>query len=193
MRRVLFLLALTVPLLASAQHVVVGLRVGGPPPAVRVEPVPRAPSPRHVWVHGSWAWEGGRYVWQPGVWILPPGSGYVWIQPSWAFENGAWTYFPGHWKTSSTVDPDLAYQPAPPVEPDVATAPPPEPLQEVQPPPPFEGAFWIPGYWWWGSSRYVWVGGRWSARPRGWEWEQHRWLRRDDRHWERQPGHWHPH
>ncbi len=57
------------------------------------------------------------------------------------------------------VDPNQAYQPAPPVEPNVSTSPPPAPLAEVQPPAPFDGAVWIPGYWWWGPSGYVWVVG----------------------------------
>ena len=130
------LLSLVLPGIARAQHLVVGLRVGGPPPPVRVERPPVAPSPRHVWV---------------------------------------------------------AHQPQPPVEPNVATAPPPAPLTELQPPAPFDGAFWVPGYWWWGPSGYVWVGGRWSARPRGWDWDDHRWIQRDPGDWERRPGHWHPH
>jgi hypothetical protein len=187
------LLSIVLPGSARAQHLVIGLRVGGPPPPVRVERVPAAPSPRHVWVPGWWWWEGARYEWRAGAWVIPPATGEVWVPASWRFENGQWTYYPGYWSVSGVVDPNQAYQPSPPIDPNVATAAPPPPLTEVQPPVPFDGAAWIPGYWWWGPSGYVWVGGRWSARPRGWDWDDHRWIQRDPGHWERRPGHWHPH
>ncbi|HEY1904474.1 MAG TPA: hypothetical protein VGG91_00450 [Myxococcaceae bacterium] len=164
---VLFLLAtllmVAVPGSALAQHLVVGIRVGAPPPAVRVERVPVAPSPRHVWVPGGWWWDGARYEWRAGAWMVPPGLGEVWVPASWHFENGQWTYYAGYWSPSAVVDPDRPYQPAPPMEPNVATTPPPLPLTEAQPPSPFDGAAWIPGYWWWGPSGYIWVGGRGSA------------------------------
>ena len=38
------------------------------PPAV-VEPVPMAPSPRHVYVRGHWQWGGSDWVWVRGHWI----------------------------------------------------------------------------------------------------------------------------
>jgi WXXGXW repeat (2 copies) len=42
-----------------------------PMPAVLVEPVPVAPSPRHMWVKGHWGWEGGRWAWHHGLWLAP--------------------------------------------------------------------------------------------------------------------------
>ena len=188
----LALFTLAVPGSARAQQLVVGIRVGGPPPAVRVERAPLAPSPRHVWVPGWWWWDGRQYVWRTGAWMVPPSTGTVWVPPSWHFENGQWTYYAGYWTSPGIVYPNQAYQPAPPVEPDVATTAPPPPLSETQPPAPFDGAVWISGYWYSGPSGYVWVGGRWSAKPRGYDWDDHRWVKRDEGHWERRPGHWHP-
>ncbi|MBE9461850.1 YXWGXW repeat-containing protein [Dyadobacter sp. UP-52] len=37
----------------------------GPPPA-RVEVIPVAPSPRHVWVPGNYRWKRNKYVWHEG-------------------------------------------------------------------------------------------------------------------------------
>lgn len=36
------------------------------PPAVRVEAIPSAPSPRHHWVQGHYQWRRGHYVWVGG-------------------------------------------------------------------------------------------------------------------------------
>jgi len=36
------------------------------PPAVRVEVIPRAPSPRHHWAPGHYQWRRGHYVWVGG-------------------------------------------------------------------------------------------------------------------------------
>jgi hypothetical protein len=35
-------------------------------PAVRVEVIPRAPSPRHHWQPGYYQWKRGHYVWRGG-------------------------------------------------------------------------------------------------------------------------------
>ncbi len=190
--------SLLLPQLSSAQvvqvRIVPGIRVTVAPPAPRYERVPPAPSPRHQWIGGYWAWRGGAQVWIPGHWSLAPAWGYVWEPARWEEINGGWMFYDGHWRPADQPDPTQAYQPPPPpVEEVIADAPPPPPIGEVRPPLPFEGALWIPGFWRWSGVRYTWVAGRWSPRPAGYGWEEHRWEPRPDGRWVERQGHWHPH
>src|SRR5262249_42088332 len=98
MRAIPFVSALALlPMLAVAQvssHVYVPpVRVTVAPPAVKAELRPVAPSSRHVWLPGHWAWRERRHVWVPGVWALPPAVGYTWVEPRWAPEQGQWAYY----------------------------------------------------------------------------------------------------
>jgi hypothetical protein len=79
---------------ASAGEVVV--RVA--PPAARVEVVPRAPSPRHVWVPGYWGWrEHHGHVWYGGHYVVGrPGA--VWEPAHWSARGGYWHLSEGHWR-----------------------------------------------------------------------------------------------
>ena len=43
-----------------------------PPPAARVEFVPKQPSDRAVWIDGEWTWNGRRWGWRAGRWVIPP-------------------------------------------------------------------------------------------------------------------------
>ncbi len=43
-----------------------------PPPAARVEFVPKQPSDSAVWVDGEWTWNGRRWGWRAGRWVVPP-------------------------------------------------------------------------------------------------------------------------
>jgi hypothetical protein len=194
MKKSLVLALLMWPILSFAQQrYVAGVRVMTAPPPVRVEVRSRAPSPRHQWVAGYWGWRGGRHVWLPGHWAMPPAPGYIWEPAVWRNEGGSWTFFEGHWRASEPVAPGYVYQPpAPPEQAMVVEAPPPQPLVEVRPALPFPGAIWIPGFWNWNGNRHVWVGGRYSARPAGYGWEENRWERRGDGHWVHRPGHWRP-
>lgn len=69
----------------------------GPPPPLRVEPVP-VPRPGYVWAPGYWDWRGNRHVWVDGYWIRErPGYYYrphQWVQRggSWYLERGRWDY-----------------------------------------------------------------------------------------------------
>src|SRR5260370_26117646 len=56
----------------------------------------------------------------------------------------------------------------------------PPPLQaEYIPPPPFEGTFWVGGYWHW-EGDWMWVRGRWAAAPRpGFVWTEPYYENRD--------------
>ncbi len=96
--------------------------------------------------------------------------------------------------THAAPPPDAAGAPPPaaaPMQPQgapVAAAPyePPPPPVEVMPPSPGSDYYWSDGYWDWGPTGYVWIGGRWSVgfgpgwrgpgRPwHGWEHGGRRW------------------
>jgi len=70
---------------------------------VKIQPVapvivrPAAPSPRHVWIEGEWAWTNNNYVWKPGYWIEPRPH-EVWITGHWRRAYGGWNWVPGHWR-----------------------------------------------------------------------------------------------
>jgi hypothetical protein len=177
---------------AQLRHVP-GVRVRVAPPASRLEAAPLAPSPRHLWIAGYWAWHGGTHVWMGGHWALPPQPSYVWEPARWENVGGAWMFYEGHWRTADIPVQEEVYQPpAPPAVEVVVGTPPPAPIEEIRPAPPFMGALWIPGYWHWQGIRHIWVGGRWSAPAAGHAWEAHRWEKRPDGNWAQRPGHWHP-
>ena len=71
----------------------------------------------------------------------------------------------------------------------VDRAPPPVQVEVVTVRPGVEYA-WVPGYWRWDRSAYVWVGGTWERAPRARAvWVQGRW-RHHNRGWYWAPGHW---
>ncbi len=190
---VLSSLALSPQVSLAQVRYVPGVRVNAAPPAPRYEMAPPAPSLRHQWIPGYWAWRGTGHVWSTGHWALPPAFGFIWEPARWEVINGSWMFYDGHWRPTDRPDATQVYQPpAPPVEDVIVEAPPPERFEEIRPAPPFEGAAWIPGYWYWSGVRYVWAGGRWSPRPAGYAWEHHRWDRRPDGRWVERHGHWHP-
>jgi hypothetical protein len=101
---------ITAVTVASAQLIVVER---GPMPAVREEIIPVAPSPRHHWVRGHWAWRNAHWEWIPGVYVVAevpampaevvevvpvtPGAGYVWIKGHHVWEGGRWVWHRGVW------------------------------------------------------------------------------------------------
>ncbi len=74
--------------------VITGLR----PPAPRVEVRGVAPTPKHAWVSGHWAWNGTRYVWRPGHWIVRPRPEAEWIPGTWIQSDDGWKWVPGRWR-----------------------------------------------------------------------------------------------
>ena len=199
MRRILLSLATVTllsfaPRLAHAQVtatvVVPGVRVSVPPPPLRAEVRPVAPSPRHTWIPGHWVWRNGAHVWYGGYYALPPAPGYHWVHARWVNEGGQWVFFEGHWAINQPTSPTYVYDPGPaPAEEVVVQQAPPEPIVEVRPATPFANAVWIPGYWQWNGYRHVWVGGHWSAPRAGWVWEPHHWQQ-TPRGWVHVRGHW---
>jgi hypothetical protein len=96
--------------IASAQVIIIER---GPMPALRVETIPIAPSPRHHWVRGHWAWQHAHWEWIPGFYLegvvpaMPaevvevdvprPGPEYVWIKGHHVWEGGRWVWRRGIW------------------------------------------------------------------------------------------------
>ena len=184
------------PPAASAQvtvgvHVSVpAVRAVGPPPPLRLETRPAAPSGQHVWVAGYWAWRGGQPVWIPGYWGLPPRPGYVWIEPRWVPAGGQWVFSEGYWGEPQPTA--VVYEPPPPPsEPIIATVAPPPLIAEVRPPVPTPGFVWIPGFWSWTGAQYVWVAGRGPAPRPGFVWVTPHWTPVGHK-WRYVPGYWRP-
>jgi hypothetical protein len=194
MRKLLLAALMLVPHLAFAQvRIVGGIRVNVPPPALRVEVQPVAPSGRHVWIAGYWGWRGAAHVWNPGHWVVPPSPAYSWEPAHWQDVGGHWMFYEGHWRSTEQPAPQIVYQPPPPpVTQVVVAAQPPAPVEEIRTAPPFEGATWIPGYWHWNGGQHVWIAGRWSARPAGYDWDRDRWENHEGR-WRFHHGHWKHH
>src|SRR5437588_2424355 len=83
------------------------VRVQVPPPPPRAEVQPVAPSARHIWIAGHWAWRGGAHVWLSGAWVVPPESNVIWEPARWANEGGEWRFFEGHWRPVAPPAPDV--------------------------------------------------------------------------------------
>lgn len=68
------------------------------PPPPHKERRSGRPSRRHVWVDGSWHWDGRRYVWQPGHWDVPPREHARWERPRYEKHDHGYRYKPGRWR-----------------------------------------------------------------------------------------------
>lgn len=124
---------------AQAQAVI---RVDVAPPAPRVEVIPAAPSPRHVWMPGYWNWDGRvrQHVWIGGRYDFARPQ-MTWVPARWVQK---WEYLPGHWARQPAgpvvgVAPVQPYPPQPvvvaqPVQP----AYPPQPVAQPYPPQPVQ-------------------------------------------------------
>jgi hypothetical protein len=77
---------------ASSQVVV---RVRPAAPLTRLRPL--APSPRHIWIDGGWAYRGNGYVWTDGYWAVPR-PGMIWVGGGWRHRRDGWVWMPGHWR-----------------------------------------------------------------------------------------------
>jgi hypothetical protein len=161
------------------------------PPALRVEAIPPAPSPRHVWIAGYWGYNNGQHVWIPGYHDIPPAPGYHWIGSRWVNEGGFWVFKRGHWAPPGITV--FAEPPQAPVaEAIVVQAQPPPPQVEVIPPLPSPNHFWIPGHWRWDPmvQRHVWMGGHFELRQPGQFWVPAHWQRDWAGGWRFEAGHW---
>ncbi|MGA7122274.1 MAG: hypothetical protein WBY94_19380 [Polyangiaceae bacterium] len=72
-----------------------------PPPAARVETLPKRPSPQAEWTDGQWSWDGARWNWTPGAWVDPPSGARF---APWALvldRDGQYEFAPGSWRDAS--------------------------------------------------------------------------------------------
>ena len=66
------------------------------PPVERVEVIPVAPSPAHVWIKGHWHWNGVEWIWNPGKYVVAK-AGLKWYPPQYVERGGAFYFVAGHW------------------------------------------------------------------------------------------------
>lgn len=85
------------PPAAAHTQVAVGVRIGVPPPPVRVERVP-APRRGYIWAPGYWRWNAPahRHVWVGGYWVhVRPG--YHYRPARWVRHGRDWRFHAGYW------------------------------------------------------------------------------------------------
>ena len=87
---------LTLSTTQASAYVGVSIRVGTPPPPVRVDYYQRWPQPSRnaVWIAGHNEWNGRAWVWVGGYYGYPPHRGAVWYGPR--YHHGY--YYPGYWR-----------------------------------------------------------------------------------------------
>ena len=100
-----------------------------PPPAARVDVVPRPPaSMKHaVWLDGQWMWHGRRWIWEGGQWIdLAPEQFYARPTVQW-LADGRLVWFAGSLrrKEDANMAPKAASAPSAVVAPSPSAAAPP--------------------------------------------------------------------
>lgn len=168
---------LLAPLAANAQQTVVVTNL--PPPAIRAETPSPSPGPGFSWVAGFWAWNGTAYNWTAGHWERPPQAGHTWEAPRWEHEGNRYRFQPGRWAGGGNMmqpQPAMPVAVAQPVMAPPVMAPPPSVIQtQMAPPRPRmerrprmipPGQTWVPGYWSWNNTEYVWTAGHLEAPPR---------------------------
>jgi hypothetical protein len=92
---VLFFIALSIfaVLFTSCAPTAVSVR-----PAAVVKIRPLAPSPRHVWVTGGYAYRGGRYVYTDGYWATPRNGYSRYVEGHWKYGRRGYVWMPGYWR-----------------------------------------------------------------------------------------------
>ena len=88
--------AIYAPPATAHTRVAVGVRIGVPPPPVRIEHV--APRRGYTWAPGYWRWNARahRHVWVGGYWVHAR-PGYHYRPARWVHRGRDWRFHPGHW------------------------------------------------------------------------------------------------
>lgn len=72
-----------------------------PPPAARVETLPKRPRLDAVWIDGQWSWDGQRWQWVAGAWVLPPPGGRFARWSIVLLRDGQLLFAPASWRDAS--------------------------------------------------------------------------------------------
>jgi hypothetical protein len=86
-----------------------------------------------------------------------PSTHATWRPGYWEWTESTWVWLAGMWRVP---DEDIAAE-------QTATAPaaPPPPQIESPPPPPVQAVVWVPGYWMWNATSWIWIPGAYQLRP----------------------------
>lgn len=77
--------------------------VSSMPPDPLYEQMSVSPGTGHVWIDGSWHWNGFEWVWLGGRWQRTQTSGLVYVQPHYNYVDGRYSYTPGYWSRRERV------------------------------------------------------------------------------------------
>jgi WXXGXW repeat (2 copies) len=138
-----------------------------PPAPIEEMPPEDRPEGDVVWVGGYWAYEDDRqdFLWVSGCWRVKPES-REWVPGYWREVGDQWQWVAGFWTGAAPVNAagpaqaqEVTYYPQPPAPPNLA---PPPPNVTAQGSNPGAEMFFVPGYWQWTGTHYVWRPGYWQ-------------------------------
>ncbi len=97
-----------------------------------------------------------------------------WRPGYWNWDEGQWVWLAGQW---NVPEQDVLQE-------QTATAPqpPPPPQAEMPPPAPVHAVVWIPGYWMWNRTQWIWIAGSYQLAQTGRTWSPPRWRARGSIH-----------
>jgi hypothetical protein len=116
-----------------------------PPPIPEAPPEERPQGDNVQWIGGYWAWDADRsdFIWISGTYRnAPPGRQFV--PGHWVNTNDGWRWVAGYWAPINQTDPQYVEQPPAPLETEPAL------------PPPDDNSTYVPGYWRYQDSAFVW-------------------------------------
>jgi hypothetical protein len=141
-----------------------------PPAPMEELPPEDRPDGDVVWIGGYWAYDDDRkdFLWVSGCWRVKP-ENKEWVPGYWREVSEQWQWVAGFWANGATAAAvgataapaagkiqDVTYYPEPPAPPKLA---PPGAAPAVD-------FFYVPGYYQWTGTYYVWRAGYWTrVRP----------------------------
>jgi hypothetical protein len=131
-----------------------------PPASIEEMPPEDRPEGDVVWIGGYWSYDDERqdFLWVSGCWRVKP-ENKEWVPGYWREVSAQWQWIPGFWANAAPAAgkaQEVTYYPEPPPPPHLA--PPGDPPQPDM--------FYVPGYYQWTGSHYIWRAGYWSrVRP----------------------------
>jgi hypothetical protein len=131
-----------------------------PPPPIPEKPPEQQPPGDNVrWISGYWAWDADRndFIWVSGTFRkAPPGRQFV--AGHWVNTQDGWQWVAGFWAPDAQTNITYAAQP-----PDALNSSP-------SMPPPDDNSFYVPGYWFYQDSTFIWRPGYYLPNQPGRMW-----------------------